>query len=177
MLSRAHEHKTEIVDAVVVQIHERMAKKDAANLERFVRQLYNDVVPEDLVDINTEMLYGETLSLWRFAQKRKPGEPKVRVYNPRQQDHGWQSTHTVIEIVNDNMPFLVDSVIAGLNRQQLGAGVDSALTVHLLIHPVLRIRRDKAGSLVSVVDADAAPVKGEVAESILHVEVNQQSSA
>ena len=176
MLSNAIEHKTEVINAVVAQIFERLAKKDAPNLESFVRQYYNDVAPEDLVGFNAETLYGEALSLWRFAQKRKPGEPKVRVYNPRQQDHGWQSTHTVIEIVNDNMPFLVDSVIAGLNRQQLGTGVDSALTVHLLIHPVLRIRRDKAGSLVSVVDADAAPVKGEVAESILHVEVNQQSS-
>ncbi len=175
MLSRASEHKTEVIDAVVVQLHERMASKDAANLEGFVRQYYNDVAPEDLADFNAETLYGEALSLWRFAQKRKPGEPKIRVYNPRHEDHGWQSTHTVIEIINDNMPFLVDSMSAGLNRQQLGAG--SALTVHLLIHPILRVRRNKAGNLVSVVDADAAPVKDEIAESILHVEVNQQSSA
>ena len=105
MLSRAHEHKTEIVDAVVAQIHERMAKKDAANLERFVRQLYNDVVPEDLVDINTEMLYGETLSLWRFAQKRRAGEPKFSVYNPPHEDHGWQPTHTGTAIHNDDPHF------------------------------------------------------------------------
>ena len=177
MLSRAHEHKTEIIDAVVAQIHVRMAKKDAANLERFVRQYCNDVAPEDLSQVSAETLYGETLSLWRFFQKRKAGKPKYRVYNPRHEDHGWQSTHTVIEIVNDDMPFLVDSVSAGLNRQQLGAGAGSALTVHLLIHPVIRVRRDRVGNLLSVIAADAAPVKGEISESVLHIQVSQQSSA
>jgi len=176
MLSRAQEHKIEIVDAVVAQIHERMAKKDCANLERFVRQYYNDVAPEDLSQTNAETLYGETLSLWRFAQKRRAGEPKFRVYNPRHEDHGWQSTHTVIEIINDDMPFLVDSVSAGLNRQQLGVGAGSALTVHLLIHPILRMRRDKSGNLLSVIADDAAPVKDEISESILHIQVSQQSS-
>ncbi len=176
MPSRASEHKSEVIDTVVAQLRERMTKKDAANLEKFVRQYYNDVAPEDLAGFNAETLYGEALSLWRFAQKRNPGEPKIRVYNPRHEDHGWQSTHTVIEIINDNMPFLVDSVSAGLNRQQLGTGAGSALTVHLLIHPLMRVRRNEAGNLISVVDADAAPVKDEIAESILHVEVSQQSS-
>ena len=176
MQSRASEHKSEIIDAVVTRIYERSNKKDAANLERFVRQYCNDVAPDDLVDVNAETLYGQVLSLWRFAKKRKPGTPNIRVYNPRHEDHGWQSTHTVIEIVNDDMPFLVDSISAGLNRQQLGPGVGSALTVHLLIHPIMRIQRDKSGNLVSVIDADAADVRGAVAESVLHVEVSQQSS-
>ena len=94
MLSRASEHKSAVIDAVVAQLRERMTKKDAANLEKFVRQYYNDVAPEDLTEFNAETLYGEALSMWRFAQKRKPGEPKIRIYNPRHEDHGWQSTHT-----------------------------------------------------------------------------------
>ena len=176
MLSRASEHKSDVIDAAVAQLYERLTKDDAGHLEGFIRQYYNDVAPEDLTGFSADTLYGEALSMWRFAQKRKPGIPKIRVYNPRQEDHGWQSTHTIIEIVNDNMPFLVDSVSAGLNRQQLGTGVGSALTVHLLIHPILRVRRDKAGNLLSVIDDDAAPVKGEISESLLHIEVSQQSS-
>ena len=63
----------------------------------------------------------------------------MRVYNPRLEQHGWQSTHTVVEIVNDDMPFLVDSVSIELNRHGLG--------IHLIIHPVLAVRRDSAGRL------------------------------
>lgn len=177
MLSRANEHKIEIIDAVVDRLYEHAAKADAARFEIFVRQYYKDVAPEDLVGFNAETLYGETLSLWRFMQKRKPNTPKIRVYNPRQEDHGWQSTHTVIEIINDNMPFLVDSVSAGLNRQQWGANTGSTLTVNLLIHPVIRVQRNKSGALVTVIAADAAPIKGELSESVLHIEVSQQSSA
>ena len=47
---------------------------------------------------------------WNFARKREPGRAQVRVFNPTIEEHGWQSTHTIIEIVNDDMPFLVDSV-------------------------------------------------------------------
>ncbi|MFP6745760.1 MAG: hypothetical protein VCB77_11300, partial [Alphaproteobacteria bacterium] len=107
-------------------------------------------------------------------------------------EHGWQSTHTVVEIINDDMPFLVDSVASALNRPDLlapdtsldqeggGQGVAGALTVHLLIHPILRVRRDGAGKLVEVLGDDAPGSDDEsddvISESILHVEVSQQSS-
>jgi NAD-specific glutamate dehydrogenase len=71
--------------------------------------------------------------------------PKVRIYNPSAEEHGWQSTHTVIEIVNDDMPFLVDSIIMEVNRQ--------ALTLHLIIHPVMRIERDGNGEMLKVENA------------------------
>jgi glutamate dehydrogenase len=52
-----------------------------------------------------------------FARVFASGTPKLRVYNPRTEEHGWSSPHTVIEIVNDDMPFLVDSVTMEVNRQ------------------------------------------------------------
>ena len=53
-----------------------------------------------------------------------PGEPRVRVLNPTLAEHGWQSTHTVVEIVNDDMPFLVDSVTMEVNRHGLALHLD-----------------------------------------------------
>ena len=186
MASRAKEQKSELIDGVVVRLHDRLPKENARVLENFTRRYYGDVAPEDLVEFNAESLYGEALSIWRFAQKRKPGEPKIRVYNPRQEEHGWQSTHTVVEIVNDDMPFLVDSISAALNRQDLVlsatdarrevvAGIGGVLTVHLLVHPVLRLRRDGGGKLIEVLDPDDRAKDG-IDESVLHVEVSQQSS-
>ncbi|MCH7930888.1 MAG: NAD-glutamate dehydrogenase [Proteobacteria bacterium] len=167
MQSRASEHKAELIESIVRHLHARLPRKQAPVLESFVRQYYDGVAPEDLLGQTADNLYGEALSLWRFARKRAPNEPKIRVYNPRHEEHGWQSTHTVVEIVNDDMPFLVDSVAADLNRHEL--------TVHLLIHPLLRIRRDDDGKLVELAEPDAK-ADGAAGESILHVEVNQQSS-
>ena len=70
-----------------------------------------------------------------FARQFASGTPKLRVYNPRSEEHGWSSPHTVIEIVNDDMPFLVDSVTMEVNRQ--------GYTLHLFNHPLFSARRDQ----------------------------------
>ena len=66
--------------------------------------------PDDLAERDPLDLYGAALAQLRSAELRQPGEVKLRVYNPKLEQNGWQSTHTVVEIVNDDMPFLVDSV-------------------------------------------------------------------
>ncbi len=81
--------------------------------------------------------------------------------------HGWQSTHTVVEIVTDDMPFLVDSVTMELNRRGLG--------IHLIIHPVMRVRRDADGELLEVLPPDATTPRASVAESVIHVEVDRET--
>ena len=43
----------------------------------------------------------------------------------------------IVEIINNNMPFLVDSITACINS--LG------FSIHLLTHPVLLVKRDKKG--------------------------------
>src|SRR5204863_364439 len=74
-------------------------------------------------------LYGAALSHWNFARKRDPGSVRIRVFNPTLEEHGWQSTHTIIEIVNDDMPFLVDSVTMEVNCH--------GLTMHVIMHPIV----------------------------------------
>ena len=114
-----------------------------------------------------DQLYSAALSIWQFAAQRKPGTARVRVYHPQLDEHGWQSGHTVVEIVNDDMPFLVDSVTAELNRQ--------GLTVHLVIHPVVRVRRDASGQLTDLYEPQAAPADA-VPESFMHIEVDEQTA-
>src|SRR4029434_5148912 len=104
---------------------------------------------------------------WHFARVFAGGAPKLRVYNPRLEEHGWQSTHTVIEIVNDDMPFLVDSITMEVNRQ--------GLTQHLIIHPVLKIRRDAAHRIAGVAHERSEP-DGRF-ESLIHVEVDRVTDA
>jgi glutamate dehydrogenase len=108
------------------------------------------------------------LAHWRLARRRTQGQALVQVYNPAYEEHGWRSPHTVVEIVTDDMPFLVDSVRMALNRH--------GLSVHLIIHPVIPVRRDRAHQLVDVVAPDVAGADV-VAEALLHFEVDQEGDA
>jgi NAD-specific glutamate dehydrogenase len=103
------------------------------------------------------------ISLLGFARRRLPGVAKVRILNPSLADHGFESRHTIVQIVNDDMPFLVDSIANEFNRREIA--------VHLLAHPVMAARRDLDGDLVGI-----ALEAGERArpESVMHIEIDRQ---
>jgi glutamate dehydrogenase len=169
MAIRAEEQKQEAVEAVVALAAERLGDGRAKDFARFLRLFYGHVSPGDILDRAPDDLYGAALSLWRLAETRAAGRAKLRILNPRIEDQGWRSPGTVIEIVNDDMPFLVDSVTAAL----AGEG----LTIHLVIHPILRVERDAAGRLTTLLEAGRANGNGSVAglhESVMHVEVSEE---
>jgi glutamate dehydrogenase len=75
-----------------------------------VRAYYAHAAPDDLSDRSAVDLYGAAVAHWNLARIRRAGELKVHVYTPNVEEHGWESRHTVVETVVDDMPFLVDSV-------------------------------------------------------------------
>jgi glutamate dehydrogenase len=158
--------KDELLDKVVERIREQLPEDQAPLVEEFVRQYYAWIPAEDLGERSPIDLYGAGLNHWSFARQRRPGSTKVRVYNPNFEEHGWQSTHTVLEIVTDDMPFLVDSTRMGVNRQ--------GYAIHLMLHPIMRVRRDGDGRLVEVLDPDAGD-EDAISESIIHVEIDRQT--
>jgi glutamate dehydrogenase len=162
MRTKAEQAKADLIERIARTVAQRLDRKRVADVERFVRQFYANVPPDDILDDSPENLFSAAMTLWNFGLQRAPGHAKVRVYNPRLDEHGWRSPHTVVEIVNDDMPFLVDSVTAELNRREL--------TVHLVIHPILRVKRDAKGQLADTGDA-AAP-----AESYMQIRISEQSA-
>ncbi len=163
MAPRIEHLKIELIERVAKIVQSKLKDSEAAAAEQFVRAFYRNVPPMDIAEQSPEALYGAALSFWQFAQTRPACQPRIRVFNPRQESHGWKSSHTVIEVVNDDMPFLVDSVTAALN--------DLGLTVHLVIHPTVQIRRDDAGK----VETDGGVEAGGTRESFMHFEVDEQS--
>jgi glutamate dehydrogenase len=158
-----------LTEAVCSRVREQLGSADADLAEAFARQLYRWVAVEDVVERDPLDLYGLALGHFNFARERAPGTPKVRVYNPHFEEHGWQSTHTAVEIVTDDMPFLIDSVSIELNRREFG--------VHLIIHPVLGVRRDDSGELLEILPQPPSetPEEGVIAESVIHAEVARQT--
>ena len=110
--------------------------------EKFAQLYYAEVDPEELASRDPGDLQGAAAAHLAFGHSFKGGEAKLRAYNQVREQHGSASTHTVIEIVSDDMPFLVDTVTMEANRQ--------GLTLHLLVHPVLRVARDAKGELRDV---------------------------
>src|SRR5262252_5660506 len=134
-----HEQKQALLEPVLRIADQRLAAGAAKEARAFISLYYDNVDPEDLADRAPEDLYGAAMAQLSFARAFSTGTPKLRVYNPKLEEHGWSSPHTVIEIVNDDMPFLVDSVTMELNRQ--------GYTLHLLNHPIFGVKRDKEGQL------------------------------
>jgi glutamate dehydrogenase len=165
MAVKGAELESELIDTVCERIRERLPADQVTPCEAFVRQYYQWVPSEDLADRNPLDLYGAAVAHWNLAYQRAPGEAKVRVYNPDFEQHGWQSQHTVIEIVSDDMPFIVDSLTMDLTRKGYG--------IHLVIHPVMRIRRDEDGHIAEILDPDTDE-RDANPESILHAEVGRE---
>lgn len=164
------EKVAQLLDDLVALARERLPAATFEVLEPLLRHYYDLADAEDLLARNVADLYGAIMAHWQTAQKFVPGTARVRVYNPKLEEHGWHSDHTIIEIVNDDMPFLVDSITMEINR--LG------LTLHSTIHPVFNICRDAKGTILRVGlggrnDADPAGNTTCRLESFMHFEVDR----
>ena len=159
--------KADMIEEVAALVATQLEGNGAALAERFVRVYYAQVSADDMAEDTPESLFAAALSLWHFAIRREAGKAKVRIYAPRLEEHGWDSRHTVLEIVNDDMPFLVDSVTAALNER--------GLTVHLISHPVIRVKRDSKGELSDLIGNDRDRGAGSN-ESFMHVEIDGRFS-
>ena len=141
----------------------RLRKAELARFAPFLRLFYRWTAPEDVCALTAENLFGAAHAIWRLGRKRRPGEPAIRVYNPTAGGDAWASPHTVVEIVNDDMPFLVDSVTAGLERR--------GCRVQLVIHPILSVVRGRGGAArLAAAAGEDAP--GAVRESWIHAEID-----
>ncbi len=161
----AHEQKQALLEQVLRIADERLPAAAAAEARAFIARYYEQVDAEDLAARAPADLYGAAIAHLELARLFQSGRPNVRVYNPSGAAEGWSSPHTVIEMVNDDMPFLVDSVTMEMNRQ--------GCTLHLLNHPLFSTRRDDSGRLV----AFGAPGSESRQESLIHVEVDREIDA
>jgi glutamate dehydrogenase len=166
MVQRAETDKTQLVENAAALCRDRADVGDQEALASFVRLFYAHVPPEDVLERAPEDLFGAAASLWRFAAVREPGKAKLRVINPDPARDGWSSSRTIVEIVNDDMPFLVDSVTAALN----GYGA----TVKLVIHPVVRVRRDRSGRILELLSGPEPNGDDALRESMMHVEIGEE---
>ncbi|GGT48113.1 NAD-glutamate dehydrogenase [Streptomyces coeruleorubidus] len=144
---------------------------DRESLLSFLQRYYLHTAPEDLTDRDPVDVFGAAVSHYRLAENRPQGTANVRVHTPTVEENGWTCSHSVVEVVTDDMPFLVDSVTNELTRQGRG--------IHVVIHPQFIVRRDVTGKLIEVLPSPTTGV-GDLphdahVESWIHVEIDRET--
>lgn len=148
-------HRAKLADIIELAHAARAGKID---LPRFLGLYFQDLDPTDLASRDAADWHGAAMAHLKLAHQRDAGLAGLRIYNPSFDGDGWQCTHTCIDLVNDDMPFLVDTV--SLTLQRLG------YAPHLIIHPVITVLRDQ-GHL------DGLHIEGAPAESWMHLEIDR----
>lgn len=150
----------------------------------YLQRYYLHTAPEDLSGRDPVDVFGAAASHYRLAENRPQGTANVRVHTPTVEENGWTCSHSVVEVVTDDMPFLVDSVTNELSRQGRG--------IHVVIHPQVTVRRDVTGKLIEVLSGGPGlpksangrkGAKGDKAElphdalveSWIHVEIDRET--
>jgi glutamate dehydrogenase len=146
-----------LIGAVAAELMQR--KRDIP--DDFPAKLFGLAVPEDLERYTAEELADIAERSWSFLQERQSGTAKMRLESIAAKRGG-----AVLEIVNDDMPFLVDSVVGEINRR--------GLDIRLFVHPVFVVERDLAGRLVNF---KGARTVGGHRESFIHIHVDGADDA
>ncbi|KUJ84902.1 NAD-glutamate dehydrogenase [Microbulbifer flavimaris] len=162
--------REELIEQVSALIRKRLGD-EAGPVEAFAAQFLHQYPLEDMVGRRLVDVYGCIYTWWDFIQQRPGGRPKVRVLNPRLEDDGWECSHTVVAVLQRDMPFLVDSVRIEINQRDT--------VIHSIKSTVMQLRRDKKGRLKDLLPRlhsgeEAQP--GASTEALIYVEINRDTS-
>ncbi len=141
---RTSDIKDLLVDEIVASKPKSKILKNRKQIDNFLRHYVVDVPVEDMQGRPTGIMARAAIAHLEFGTVRKKGQPLVRIFNPTVKKQGYESIYTIVEMVNDDMPFLVDSVSAAIKRQ--------GLAIHITVHPVFRVKRDGRGRIQEVLN-------------------------
>ncbi|WP_152364723.1 NAD-glutamate dehydrogenase [Microlunatus speluncae] len=138
---------------------------DAEAVKHFLTHYFRHVDAADIDERATEDLLGLVVSHFRLATERPPSRASIAVRTPSQTDDGWTTGGTtVVQIVTDDRPFLVDSVTMEVLRQ--------GWSIREVFHPQFTVRRTLAGDLIDIVrESEAGNDPSVIAESWMHLEI------
>jgi NAD-specific glutamate dehydrogenase len=125
--------KADFQQQLQTALAQHVDSKILPQLNLFAEQFFGIVALPELTERRMSDLVGSTLASWRLLERFEPSTPEVQVFNPDFEKHGWQSTHSVVEVLHPDMPFLVDSVRMELTRR--------GYSIHTLQTSVLQVRR------------------------------------
>ncbi len=123
-----------LLEKVYQLIQDKVELTQRPLVTQLAQYMFNNIAQDDLIHRNESDLYGAIVSLWQHVLETKQQQISVQVFNPTLSRHGWQSTHTIVEIVVPDSPFLVDSTKMALDRLDLNC--------HFILHGPTQVERE-----------------------------------
>ena len=163
---RSTDRQEHLLGAVAGAVKDIAPLPDRRNVRRFISEYYRNLSSDDIDSTTTHDLAAAAMAHLRFGRRRAPGSHRLRVYNPTEERDGWSSPHTIVELVHENMPFLVDSLSMTVDR--------AGFTILLTIHPLIRCVRTPGGQLRTVRPRGAD--EGAI-ESFIRLELREETRA
>ncbi len=134
----------------------------------FAAALFDSALPGEADDIDAAAAAAIRRFVAAAAAVRQPGTAAI-VLEPAPAGSAQVRRRLALAIVNDNMPFLVNSVSLAITA--------AGLRIDRLLHPVIDLRRDEAGRLVEVLGIGAGPVApGVTRESVIYIELERAAA-
>ncbi len=161
---RGSDARERIVDAIIASRVSTTALPDRRHVKRYLEQYFAHVPFEDLEGRSELTMSRAAIDHLDFGKTRKRGQPLLRVFNPTEAKNGYASAYTFVEMVNDDMPFLVDSVLAAVGRHDFG--------VNMTVHPIIRVERDGRGRLKGIPPASR---DGGTNESWIRIAIDKET--
>ena len=157
-----------IMKELLEYIDKTAPKKHLTLLKEFACRFYGTISQQDLEERDLLDLYGAMYSLWEFVDAHPVNDNSVRVYNPSHEKHSWQSTHTIVEVIHNDMPFLVDSICMEINREDMLA--------HLIIHTgCIYFERNEKNAIIRILSEVEAKEKNITPQAVIYLEVDRQT--
>ncbi len=150
-----------LMDEVLKLVLNRGKKEQAPKLEKFLKVFFNRQEHADLKVLTPKVVADLAWEAWELFGQRLPDESKVQIYELKLPASSG-GNRVIINALNDNMPFLVDSIVGFLNRFNLRARV--------FLRPMYRVHRDEEGYLDKILEATTSE-EGMKQESIIHCEI------
>ena len=175
MPSKRDEAKQDLIErAGELALHRRGSMSDPGlgiSDQDYLELYYRRVAPEDLVGREPSDIADPAFAHRELARERPQGVARVAVLTPERSADGWAAHHTLVQVVTDDMPFLVDSVTNAIGQVVPG--------IYLVVHPQVDVRRSFTGELREILpaghDAGEREATGEqlLRESWIQVEIDR----
>ncbi len=137
------------------------------NMQQLAKQYFDESMFQTLLQLNSAALYGSIISLWDHIHQRSNGACNIEIYNPNHAEYLWQSSYTVIDIVCDDIPFLISSITNALTQLEY--------KIHLNTHPVMAIERHPEGHIKQIHTFDDRNQHD--LESVMRFEIDHESNS
>ena len=103
----------------------------------FLTQILEDFEPEELPDLDTPALNRIIADFWAYGLRREHGTQTLKRVEPLLNPDGNPTAYDVVEIVQTDSPFIVETVMGEL--------IDQGVSIRSMFHPVVTITRDHNG--------------------------------